>query len=538
MFLKKVELKVIVLLSLLVPFPLYSVDLSDDSKLDALETSKSNAGALGTSARGSGQSSDQNDMFNSVNPDQYYVGGGDVFFISVVGNASIQYTGIINQQCELYLPALGVIKLGKISLTEAKKKIAEFVQGKLRRANTIYVELTKVKKITVSISGAVSNPGTYSLPGAFRVLDALRAANNNVMPSYNDCNFREIICITGDSIRIIDLFPYLLRNDVASNPYLYPGNTINIPYATRHVVLNAPIRAIVSGWVPIKEKEPLSEFLSLFKFDASADTAKILFRRNVPGNQNSIQTVAWNDAASILLEDRDIITIPQKKNYSNMPMASVTGEVASPGTFPILGDSTTARDLLELAGGVTIYGDKTRAAIVRHGRTESTDSAKILSLLKIQAMGIRPEINAGLSKMTLLQDYSIIELTESNYSIKLCPNDNIVVPRRDNFVYVSGNVKIPGAYEYRPDKPCSYYVKLAGGYTNKADRTNVFGIRNYNGVSQVIDVSHIRSADVIVVPDSQQAKFLTVIFLPILTTAATIISVVLALYTVAHSSGR
>jgi protein involved in polysaccharide export with SLBB domain len=140
--------------------------------------------------------------------------------------------------------------------------------------------------------------------------------------------------------------------------------------------------------------------------------------------------------------------------------------------------------------------------------------------------------------MTLMGDYSIIELKESTYSMKLSPNDNIVVPLKDRFVYVSGNVKRPGAYEYNSGKSCASYINSAGGYTNKADKINVFGIRNYNGVSQIIDVSEIHSADVIVVPDSQQAKFLTVIFLPILTAVATIFSVILALYTVAHSSGK
>jgi protein involved in polysaccharide export with SLBB domain len=289
---------------------------------------------------------------------------------------------------------LGIIKIGKITLTDAKKRIAEYVQAKLKKSNDIYVELIKVKKLTVSINGAVANPGTYSFSGAFRLIDALRAANNGVMPSYNDCNFREISCITGDSVKIIDLFGYLLKNDVTSNPYLYPGNNITISYATRHVIINAPIRSVVYGWVPIKEKETLSEFLSLFKFDASADTSKILLQRTVSDNQNSVRTISWNDASSIPLQDRDVVTVSQKKNYSTMSMASVTGEVASPGSFPILRDSTTVKDLLEMAGGVTIYGDKSRAAIVRHSKIESSDSAKILSLSKIPSMGVRPEINA------------------------------------------------------------------------------------------------------------------------------------------------
>jgi nitrate reductase NapAB chaperone NapD len=54
------------------------------------------------------------------------------------------------------------------------------------------------------------------------------------------------------------------------------------------------------------------------------------------------------------------------------------------------------------------------------------------------------------------------------------------------------------------------------------------------GVSQMIDLSDVSEGDIIVVPDSQQAKFLSTILLPVLSTAATIAGVILAIYTVYH----
>jgi len=51
---------------------------------------------------------------NSIDPDQYYIGGGDEFFISVIGLPSIHYVVAINPQGDLYIPELGLLKLGKI----------------------------------------------------------------------------------------------------------------------------------------------------------------------------------------------------------------------------------------------------------------------------------------------------------------------------------------------------------------------------------------------------------------------------------------
>jgi protein involved in polysaccharide export with SLBB domain len=189
---------------------------------------------------------------NSLDPDRYYIGGGDMFSISVIGLPSIRYMVEINQQGDMYIPELGLLKLGKINLSEAQEKIKVYIQEKLKKQNSIYVQLVKVKSVTVSINGAVEKPGTYVLSGGGRILDVIRTANKETMPSINDCDFREVLCKNKDSLNKIDVFNYLLKNDFSGNPYLYPGDNISLLYATKRIFLNTQAKSGISGWVPIK----------------------------------------------------------------------------------------------------------------------------------------------------------------------------------------------------------------------------------------------------------------------------------------------
>jgi polysaccharide export outer membrane protein len=469
---------------------------------------------------------------NSVDPNFYCVGGGDEFFISVIGNPAVHYYVAINQDGELYIPELGLKKLGKITLADAQKQIRSFIQEKLKKPNEIYVSLVRVKMVTITVNGAVSDVGTYTLPGSYRVLDALRVANNNTVPSLNECNFREVKCNNRDSTTTIDMFTYLLKYDISGNPYLYSGDDITLAYADKRVNLNASTKSMVTGWIPIKSGETLSDFLSFFTFDASADTSIIYLQKFIENNDRSIQAVSKNDDKSIPLCDREIITIPQKKNYSLTLLVEISGEVARPGIYPI-SSTTKAGDIIAMAGGGTPDGNMGRAVVLRRSKnTEKSgkkDKQNQVSGPDVEVK-VRPEMYAGLKKMASLEDYTIIELDKNTMATTLVSDDHIVVPRKDVFVYVSGDVKKPGAYAFAAGKPYSYYIDNAGGFTSKADRSNLFGVRNFENASQMTDLSEIHEGDIIVVPDSEQAKLLITVFLPIFQVVLTILSVGLAIF--------
>lgn len=469
---------------------------------------------------------------NSIDPDQYYIGGGDQLVLSVIGLPSIHYSVEINQQGDMYIPELGLLKLGKITLTEAQHKITSFIREKLKKQNEIYVQLNKVKTVTVTVNGAVDNPGTYVFSGTNRILDAIRLANKDKLPSINDNNFREVICKNRDSIKTIDLFEYLLKNDISGNPYLYPGDNLSLLLATKRVYLNAVTKSGIAGWVPIKENENLGGFLALQRFDFSVDTTTVIYQSLGENSTRSIRSIPWKDAESVILHDRDIVTLPGKKNHSPVYLVTISGEVARPGIYSIIRDSTTAQDILASAGSPTVHANMDRAIIIRNFKIEQEQQNRSTGAIEKaqETKGIRPEIMSGLEKMFMTGDFSILELKRVGTGIKLEENDRIFVPVKEKVVYISGNVARPGAYEYVAGKNKNFYIHNAGGYTQKASKSNVFGMRYYDKVCTQIDLREILDGDIIIVPESQQWKSLSTVILPViglvLSTIGTIVTII------------
>lgn len=504
--------------------------------MDKIKQEMAMSALTGAGGRGAGastysyQAMDQVD--NSIDPNHYYIGGGDAFTVSVVNMPSVRYEATVNQQGDLYIPELGIVRIGRQTLTSAQDTIRQFVQKKLRQPGEIYVALAKVKMVTVSVNGSIANPGTYILTGAFRLLDAIRAANSDALPSLNDCNLREVLVANRDSLTYVDLYQYLLKNDVKGNPYIYPGDNITINLTTRRALMSGPTRSIVGGFVPIRETESVRDFISLFRFDESVDTSVVTIQNTGDDNKRFTRTIPWEQASDILLKDRDVVSVSSKKNYAPIYMAGVTGEASRPGGYPIIQGITTVADLIEAAGGPTQFANVNRTVVIRQSKIID-GTFKALNgnpPAAGSAISVRPELYSGYSKMTLTNDYAVLEVHNKAKDITLLPDDQIFIPKKDNFVYVSGNVKNPGAYSYNPNHNADYYVSAAGGYAARADRINMSIIRYYQGASQIKDASRVEEGDVIVVPDSQQARMLVGVILPILGAIVSSLSLGLALY--------
>jgi polysaccharide biosynthesis/export protein len=461
---------------------------------------------------------------NSIDENEYLIGAGDVFFITVVESPSIRYTAAVDQNGKAYIQSVGLINIGKISYAEAKKVIAQYISSKLKNPSEIYVALVQTKNATVSFTGQVSAPGSYELPGATRLLDAVRAANGNEMPHASDADLRRVLCVgSGDSAVYYDLLAYLHNGDATQNPYVYPGDRIRLNPTTDKVFISGAVRSPPPGYYPLKDGETLKDFLSMFTLDNTADLNAIIVYQPT---DNAKKTLSSTDSGYVL-RDLDAITVPVKRNFSGIYTASIAGEIASPGHYPIVENATTARQLIDMAGGVKASAFLDQAVVIRPLRTLPDRFSGNAS----QMFAVRPERGSAVAVASASRDYAIIRLILYNAeSVYLEPQDQIIIPKKDSFVYISGSVRNPGAYLFQPGKDSRYYVTQAGGFSSNADRSNVQVFLKYGDAVQSIEPRCVEPGSVIVVPSSVQNKFLTQVLLPIISTLATTIGVGLAIY--------
>ncbi len=478
---------------------------------------------------------------NSIDPQQYVVGGGDGFQISVVGLPSQEFFPIVNQDGDLYVGDLGLIRLGKVSLARAKEIIQTQVQKSLRRKYEVYVTLNRVKKPVITVSGELQSPGTLVMSGNMRILDALKMANRGALPSLEEFDYRQVVRRQGDSSATFDVLRSLANMDLSQNPYVYPGDNLMLRRMDQRVTVNGEITGPFEGVLPYKNGETLADLLGFLTFKASADSGYILIQQNdKDGLSSPVRKVSFAEAASVQLHDRDVISIGIRENYQQVGTAMVSGEPVRPGTFPIVEGKTTAADLIRMAGGARATGNLQRAYIVKarlfpgpkepepNTRDEKTVRDNRLPNQRDAAMAalrkIRPEENSALNDLGTMGDGMIIDIGDDADKIPVQDGDRLVVPKTAYFVYVSGAVKHPGPYPYRAGKSFSYYLDEAGGLTSKADRKNEFVLTTYQDMSKIKDTDRVVEGDVLVVPNVLEYKTFSTVWVPLLQIVPSVLS--------------
>jgi polysaccharide export outer membrane protein len=462
---------------------------------------------------------------NSIDEETYFVGGGDVFLISILDRSTKIIYATINQGGDLYIPLMGTVPVGKKNLRETREIIKEYFKERVKKVEDLYVTLHRVKTATVTVTGALVNPGTFELPGTMRLWDAVREAcwhfkEKRVEEVMQQNDLRSVKRRNRDSIDYFDLFAFVYQNDVTQNPYVYPGDEIQVSPITDRVFVHGAISGPVTGWIPLRADDRAGRLLSLFYYSANADTAHMTLYRRTFGENGAVgmEKFAVTLGSDLRLQNDDIITVSPKSNIFEQLITSVEGEVARPGTYPIVKSGTTAKELIAMAGDQTPYANMKKAAIIRRSRFSM--SSPIISTDNVVEFGepinkVRPELGSALGLMTTTKDFSVIRI-EDHPDVILEPGDQLIVPPAEKMVYLSGNIEVPGGYPYVPGKSKKYYIKQAGGLTKQADRSNIYLVAQYGEARQVFNRDIVEDGDLIVVPLSVEYKKLTTIVLPIL----------------------
>ena len=161
---------------------------------------------------------------------------------------------------------------------------------------------------------------------------------------------------------------------------------------------------------------------------------------------------------------------------------TVLGEVAKPGLVEMRGESTLM-EVISNAGGITANAGDTlfiQRSIVKRGTDLKSDVTIPIDLTKL------------------------FEIGDVSLNIPVLDGDSIYVPKAA-FVYVSGEVKNPGAYKITKGLTILRSITLAGGFTQKARKSKIEIIRKSTKGEATISAKMddmVLPDDIIVVPES------------------------------------
>ncbi|MDG5814697.1 SLBB domain-containing protein [Chitinispirillales bacterium ANBcel5] len=375
---------------------------------------------------------------------------------------------------------------------------------------------SEVELVPVTIHGAGVKAGTYYVPPALRVYDIISRASVNETPDLRVINSRAVQVKKHGETQVVDLLKFLNDGDYSHNPFINAGMSVRLDFAVDFADVQGEVRGYLTGRVPIAEGETVKEFLSLFTFTADADSSAIVLHRD--GKEKRAYTL--DELADMPIKNKDFISVLPKENVPRHSVARVSGEAARPGLYPITHGQTPLSVIMEKAGGASPRGDINRAYLIRKGKVNKQPAEAFLA----GQTNVRPEVTGGFHYLAASKDYAVIPISRKQTPLE--DGDEIVIPPVEVNVYVSGSVRMPGAYPYRSGKDAGYYIQQAGGFTRTADRRNVKTITPFtDDAYSISEPTCLAAGDIIMVPEAEEDKWIRR-WSPIISAAATVVSTV------------
>jgi polysaccharide export outer membrane protein len=233
--------------------------------------------------------------------------------------------------------------------------------------------------------------------------------------------------------------------------------------------------------------------------------------------------LSGDSSEDVLLRNGDVLTVRQIAQWNDLGSSiTVRGEVQHPATYGIQPGERLS-SLLQRCGGFTPQAYPYGAVLLRREvrDLEMTSHTELVnrikkeeSYLKTLPEGDADQKNAKLTAVaqteTTLQQLEttppigrvLIHIPSDTKSwdksaadVQLRDGDELVIPKKPNYILVSGQVFNPTAVSYVAGRSAKWYLSQSGGLTQIADKSAVFVIRADGSVLSAKNNSTFWSGD-------------------------------------------
>lgn len=389
----------------------------------------------------------------------YRLGPGDQLVAVLTGDVELAHTLEVNREGLVVIPDVGQIHVAGLTLRELEDRLYERLGrvysgvGRGAGASTQFsLSLGALRSNQIFLVGEVERPGAYQVSSVATVFNALYQARG---PNDNG-SFRRIeVRRGGRTIRVVDVYDYLLRGDSRDDIRLEQGDIIFVPVVGRQVAVQGAIRR--PAWFELREGENLRDLLAFAGgLQAGASVARLQIDRIVapeqrrPGVDRVLVDVDMRDALGgrVALQDDDRVSVFRVAGERRNRLI-ITGGVRRPGLLEWR-EGMTLWDAVERAEGLQEFAYTARAHVYR----------------------LNPEDGSrNLLRTPLFRDAG-----GAQQHLVLADRDSIVVFSRSELrnpeqVRIAGFVKEPGVYALAPGMTVRDLVLAAGGFAPGADET-------------------------------------------------------------------
>jgi protein involved in polysaccharide export with SLBB domain len=438
-----------------------------------------------------------------VSRQEYLLGPGDGLDITVFGEFNHLYSVTVNPEGSVVLPGVGITPVLGLNLDQAEQRVRQTASRYLRNVE-VRLSLARVRTFKVFVVGNVAVPGSRTATAASRLSEVLGTLGVTAARGRNIVLRRA----SGDSVRV-DLVRFVQTGDVSANPVLREGDAVIVPTIDERVRVMG--RVHYPADYEYRRGETLAELLRIanggggFPADA-ADTVRLV--RFVGPQERSELSLSRAEAvgargAGLALQPFDAIYVAGLSNFKEQHAATIGGQVRRPGAYPIRPDTTTVRELVEMAGGFTEQASLVDAVLRRTPAQRRRDEVASIPPELMSAQDRRISLVRGSAdSAAVVIDFSQLFIPgTAAYRQTLRSGDEVLVPVRRVEVQVLGAVRNPGMIAYNAGSSVAQYVNAAGGLTRRADRGHALVLRARTGARlQVREAGVVEPGDAVIVP--------------------------------------
>ena len=425
-----------------------------------------------------------------IDPERYYVGPSDIFSVNIWISPPVNFTLTVTPEGTLIIPTVGEVSVADMLLARAKERIVAEVRKKYI-AGQVTATLVRPRPIIVSVLGNVLNPGLYTLSAVDRATKAIEEANKPTQKQSTDeiqtilatMSKRNVVLRHRDgSQQRIDITRFLATKDDKWNPYLREGDVLVIPRIniTKNVFgiygeVNAPGRyeyvqgdsvldalRIGQGFTRLALRDSV-EF-SRLNVDGTTLTTKII----------DLDAIQKGAAENFPLESGDRIIVKAKVELREDYRVYVGGEVLYPGVYPITKNTTKLSQVIRQAGGFTEFAWLEVAELNR--RSVQPAEIELERLISLRGGASAEDSAYYLLETDLRLRKEIVNVDfdrlfvhgDTTQDVILQSEDYIIVPSKKKTIYVFGQVVTSGHVPFVEGADASYYIRKAGGFTERA----------------------------------------------------------------------
>ena len=382
-------------------------------------------------------------------------------------NGGISSFGVKN---EIYIQTIqGINKSVKTVYKDNFKKYI-LKDGDIIEARKVSDEFTNI----VTVEGAVMIPGQYELDKTKDVQMLIKKAGGLKRSALKTRAYliREVDGFQQE-VKTIDLVSenHELRNNdklvIASIEELSPEKNITI-----NGEINSPGLYTFFKGMTIVDLILMSGGVN----DSGSNNGITVYRSTYDETmQNPVETITvdLNDeydnlssSQNIELKKNDLIIVRSKAGYQSIGFVSVEGLVKSPGNYAIKNNKYSVFDIIKDFGGFLPDAELKGIKIKRPVDVKKLEEL-VSDSLEIE---IDKFIEVGLNIEKILKSNGSLD----QYNLVLKNGDEIIVPKADNSIEISGEVQKPTAISYYKGLTSISAVNKSGGFTNNAKRSRLY----------------------------------------------------------------